>query len=54
MGNGKIEIVEELIDTACKVINEMVVTDSKDERYELALMFRAALSEFTEGARPWQ
>ena len=44
-----VEILSDLIDTANMVINEMVVTDNKDERYELALIFRKAFKEFIEG-----
>lgn len=46
---SKIELFEELMDMASMLLNEMVVTDNRDERYELALQFKEAKAEFLGG-----
>ena len=43
---SRIELFEELMDMASMLLSEMVVTDNRDERYELMLQFKEAKAEY--------
>lgn len=43
---SRIELFEELMDMASMLLSEMVVTENRDERYELMLQFKEAKAEF--------
>jgi len=42
-----VQDLAELLNTASMIINEMVVTESRDERWELAASFRKIRTGFT-------
>jgi hypothetical protein len=42
-----VQDLAELLNTASMIINEMVVTESRDERWELAASFRKIRAGFT-------
>ena len=43
------DVLAEVVNSASKIINEMVITEDRDERYKLAVAFKQLRQSMSEG-----
>ena len=46
------DVLAEVLNSASKIINEMVITEDRDERYKLAVAFKQLRQSMNEGQEP--